>query len=94
MDEITEITPNLFVCGLEAINGAILRELGITLIINVTHYVARLEDWSVQEDPIIHLIRIPVDDMETEVLYAYFKVGRFYSFMDRSRLHYESYVTT
>ena len=86
MDEITEITPNMFVCGLDAINGTILRKLGITLIINVTHYVARLEDWSVQSDPIIHLIRIPVDDMETEVLYAYFKVCLCYGFCEKKTL--------
>ena len=94
MKEITEITPNLFVCGVDAINGAILGKLGITLIINVTNYVTTPEDWSVQEEPIIHLIRIPVDDTDADVLYPYFKVGMFCHFVDGNRLYYESYVTT
>ena len=74
MNEITQITPNLFVCGVDAINGPILRKLGITLIINVTNAVANIENWSLEAEPIINLIRIPVDDWETEVLYPYFEV--------------------
>ena len=77
MNEITQITPHLFVCGVDAINGPILRKLGITLIINVTNSVAHSltqENWSVDDEPIINLVQIPVDDWETEVLYPYFEV--------------------
>ena len=74
MNEITQITPHLFVCGVDAINGPKLRKLGITLIINATNSVARVEDWSIEDEPIINLVRIPVDDWETEALYPYFEV--------------------
>ena len=76
MDKVTEITPNLFVCGVIAINGAMLQKLGITLIISVTreyeNLLRRLRKY--KEDFNINHVRIPVDDIETEVIYPYFKV--------------------
>ena len=82
MDEITELTSNLFLCGLRPIilvpryNFDKLKKLGIKLIINVTQY-QYLTRWDLSaspEHPDINVVQIPVADNETENSYPYFKV--------------------
>ena len=76
MDKITEITPAVYVCGRNAINDYMLKELGITLIINVTKGLSHYDVSSLQSN--INLVRIPVIDHEDTLLYPYFSVSILY----------------
>ena len=80
MDAVTELTPNLFVCGLRPItlvtryNFDKLRTLGVTLVVNATKDLTRWDLSAPTENPNIHVVQIPVHDIETENIYPYFKV--------------------
>lgn len=70
---VTEITPALYLCGIKAINDSMLKELGITLIINVTKEVSHYDVSLLQ--PNINLARIPVTDYEDTLIYPFFSVS-------------------
>lgn len=70
MNEVTEITPHLYVCGEMAINDEMLTKLGITLIINSAGELRNYETTS--EDLQLTFVKVPVRDTQT-LLYPYFK---------------------
>ena len=76
MNDVTEVTPSLYVCGKTAINDEIIQRLEITLIINsakeLTNYEASSPDLS------LTCVKIPVHDMQESYLYPYFMVNSGY----------------
>ena len=72
MNELTEVTPNLFVCGKFAINDADIERLGITLIINSAKELENYKPVSTDLSPMC--VKIPVQDNPDAHLYPYFMV--------------------
>ena len=85
MNSVTEITPSLFVCGKTAINDTVLKELGITMIINSSKELENYADYPGIQTLGIELIsvKIPVYDQEDSQLIPYFMV----SFIKQSDAH-------
>ena len=72
MEDVTEVTPHLYVCGQMAINDKILIQLGITVIVNAAK---ELENYvTSSEDLKLSLVKIPARD-GTFPLYPYFEVS-------------------
>ena len=75
MDDVTEVTPHLYVCGQMAINDKILRRLEITVIVNAAK---ELENYVTFSDDIeLTTVKIPVRDGAVP-LYPYFEVSYLY----------------
>ena len=72
MNDVSEITPHLYVCGKMAINDEILKQLGITLIINSAKELSNYEPSSGELS--LTLVKIPVHDVREAYLYPYFMV--------------------
>ena len=70
MDDISEVTPHLYVCGEHAITDAAIERLGITMIINSAK---ELENYASSSKD-IYYIKIPVHDQSEALLQPYFKV--------------------
>ena len=70
MDDISEVTPQLYVCGKHAITDAAIERLGITMIINSAK---ELENYASSSKD-IYYIKIPVHDQSEALLHPYFKV--------------------
>ena len=70
IDDISEVTPHLYVCGKHAITDAAIERLGITMIINSAK---ELENYASSSKD-IYYIKIPVHDQSEALLHPYFKV--------------------
>ena len=76
-NDLTEVTPNLFVCGKFAINDPDIERLGITLIINSA---IELENYKpASTDISLICVKIPVQDNHAAHLYPYFMVCIFHN---------------
>ena len=80
IEEVTEVTPYLYVCGQMAINDAVIKQLGITVIVNaaqeLNNYVASSErGMEYIEDRELTFVKIPVRDAAESHLYPYFEVS-------------------
>ena len=79
MNEVSEITPSLFVCGKTAINDKVIEDLGINIIINSANELENYADYpGIQiaglKSKVIS-VKIPVyDQVETNLL-PYFQVN-------------------
>ena len=79
MNEVSEITPSLFVCGKTAINDKVIEDLGVTLIINSAKELENYADYpGIQIKDLknkVISVMIPVyDQVETNLL-PYFLVS-------------------
>ena len=72
MNDVTEVTPNLFVTAKYAIKDATIKGLGITMIINSAKELNNYEPAS--KDLSIISVKIPVHDHSDAHLYPYFMV--------------------
>ena len=72
MNDVTEVTPNLFVCGKHAITDDIIERLGITMIINSAKELQNYECKS--KDLSLTYVKIPVHDQSESLLQPYFMV--------------------
>ena len=93
MNEVSEITPSLFVCGKTAINDKVIEDLGINIIINSANELENYADYpGIQiaglKSKVIS-VKIPVyDQVETNLL-PYFQVsGLKYSQRIKNRQKY------
>ena len=71
LTQISQVTPQLYLCAVSAISDTNLNENGITLIINATKELPMFPPIS----PSILSVRVPVYDSCEERLYPYFQVG-------------------
>ena len=77
-DDITEITPHLYVCGCTALEDDAIKSLGITLIINAAQELCNYRpkgDQPCEELKNITCLKIPARDGAYR-LYPYFRVGK------------------
>lgn len=76
MNEVSEITPCLFVCGKTAINDTVIKDLGITMIINSAKELENYADYPGSKTLETELIsvKIPVYDRKDSNLLPYFMV--------------------
>ena len=74
MDEISEVTPHLYVCGVMGITGEVLQDLGITLVVNSALELDNYRHSNPTHDANIKVVKIPVRDVEGTYLLPYFKV--------------------
>ena len=72
MNDVTEVTPNLFVTAKYAIKDGTLKGLGITMIINSAKELNNYEPDA--KDLSIIYVKIPVHDNSDAHLYPYFMV--------------------
>jgi len=70
MNDVTEVTPNLYVCSKWAINDEIIQRLGITMIINSAKGLDNYKPAS--KDLSLIYVNIPVRDQSDAHIYPYF----------------------
>jgi hypothetical protein len=75
MNDVTEVTPNLFVTSKSAINDATIKGLGITMIINSAKELDNYEPAS--KDLSLIYVKVPVHDHSDAPIYPYFMVRIF-----------------
>ena len=71
--EVSQLTPQLYLASVAAINDESLKQNKINLIINATK---ELPMWNPQKDTNIMTIRVPVYDNTEQTLFPYFQVKR------------------
>ena len=71
-DEVSKITPQLYLTNGYTIHDSGLSKLGMNLVINVTKDL----DFQTRSDAIIN-VRVPVDDNVQANLFPYFQVNKF-----------------
>ena len=69
--EVSQLTPQLYLASVAAINDESLKQNKINLIINATK---ELPMWNPQKDANIMTIRVPVYDNTEQTLFPYFQV--------------------
>ena len=76
INDVTEITPSLFVCGKTAINDTVIKDLGINLIINSAKELENYADYPGSQTlgSEIISVKIPVYDQVEGHLLPYFMV--------------------
>ena len=72
MNDLTKVTPNLFVCAKYVINDADIKRLGITLIVNAAKELENYKPAST--DLSLITVKIPVQDNSDAHIYPYFMV--------------------